>query len=184
MTAQQPRLIVVTGRPGSGKTTLAHALAKAVRCPAICRDEIKEGLVNTTGEAGETGDAVGREVYETFFETLRYLLSRKITLVAEAAFQHALWAPKLEELREGAQIRVVVCALDGRLARARHVQRGLADPQRERFHDDRPVRAAREGIELPVGEYEPPKLDVPTLVVDTTDQYRPAFDAIVAFVIS
>jgi dephospho-CoA kinase len=37
-----------TGIPaGSGKTTLAHALA-AVGCPAICRDEIKEGMVHAT----------------------------------------------------------------------------------------------------------------------------------------
>ena len=41
-----PTLIVVTGRPGSGKTTLAHALAREIRCPAICRDEIKEGLAH------------------------------------------------------------------------------------------------------------------------------------------
>jgi predicted kinase len=180
----QPRLIVVTGRPGAGKTTLAHALAKAVRCPAICRDEIKEGLVNTTGEVGEPGDALGREVYETFFETVRYLVSRKITVVAEAAFQHKLWAPKVETLRELAEVRVVVCSLDPRLARARHIERGLEDPQRELFHWDRVVTAAREGVVLPIGEYEPPKLDVPWLVVDTTDKYRPPFDDIVSFATS
>ena len=37
--------VVVSGPPGSGKTTLAHAIASAVGCPAICRDEIKEGMV-------------------------------------------------------------------------------------------------------------------------------------------
>ena len=40
-------LTVVAGRPGSGKTTLAHALARAIRCPAVCRDEVKEGLVHS-----------------------------------------------------------------------------------------------------------------------------------------
>ena len=30
-------------------TTLAHELARAIPCPAICRDEIKEGMVHATG---------------------------------------------------------------------------------------------------------------------------------------
>jgi hypothetical protein len=31
--------------PRSGKTTLAKAIARALPCLAICRDEIKEGMV-------------------------------------------------------------------------------------------------------------------------------------------
>jgi predicted kinase len=44
--APLPVLAVVSGPMGSGKTTLAHRLARAVGCPAICRDEIKEGMVH------------------------------------------------------------------------------------------------------------------------------------------
>jgi MoxR-like ATPase len=38
-----PTLVVVSGPPGAGKTTLAHEIARAVGCPATCRGEIKEG---------------------------------------------------------------------------------------------------------------------------------------------
>jgi cytidylate kinase len=37
-------LVLVSGPAGCGKTTLAHGLATALTCPAICRDEIKEGM--------------------------------------------------------------------------------------------------------------------------------------------
>jgi predicted kinase len=42
---------------GSGKTTLAHEIARSVGCPAICRDEIKEGMVHATpGFVARPGD--------------------------------------------------------------------------------------------------------------------------------
>jgi predicted kinase len=165
---RRPALIVVTGRPASGKTTLAHTLAREIRCPAVCRDEVKEGLIHTTGEAG--GDAALR-ANAAFFETVTLLLRHGVTLVAEAAFQHKLWAPRLEPLREFADLRLIVCAPAPEVARARFAARGLADPDRERFHPG-----------APAAEYDPPRLDaVPTLTVDTADGYRPSWEEIVAF---
>jgi predicted kinase len=43
-----PTLIIVSGRGGSGKTTLAHQLAATLGCPALCRDEIKKGWSRPT----------------------------------------------------------------------------------------------------------------------------------------
>lgn len=71
----KPLLIVVTGRPGSGKTTLAHALAKEVHCPAFCRDEFKEGFVNTmNGNHDAMGNEVNWEIYETFFQVVELMV--------------------------------------------------------------------------------------------------------------
>jgi predicted kinase len=180
----RPSLIVVTGRPGAGKSTLAHALAREVRCPLLSRDEIKEGLVHTTGELGEPGGEAQRRATDAFFDALSVLLGRGVTLVAEAAFQHHVWAPRLESLRETARVRIVLCEVPPEVARARHVERGLADPTRERFHHDHVVRVARAGGDwraLPIGAYEPPRSGFPTLVVETAAGYRPAFEEIVAF---
>jgi predicted kinase len=184
VTNLHPLLIVVTGRPGSGKTTLTHALARAIRCPAICRDEIKEGIVNsiTATAAAPPIDELQRHANDAFFQTIETLLQHGVTLVAEAAFQHKIWAPRLAPvLGMIRSTRLIVCAIDPELARSRHVQRGLADPQRERFHGDQVVQAAREGRTLPLISYDPPTLDVPTLVVDTTDGYHPKFEQVVAF---
>ena len=177
----RPLLTVVAGRPGSGKTTLAHGLARAIRCPAICRDEVKEGIVNSLTAEAAHADTIQRHANDVFFRAVELLLQHGVTLVAEAAFQHKLWAPRLEPLFAIAKARVIVCTVDPELARSRHIERGLADPERERFHGDVGVRAAREGRRLPIGSYDPPRFDVPTLVVDTTEGYRPQFEAIVSF---
>ena len=116
------------------------------------------------------GNELAWKVYEAFFDTVKLLLERGVTLVAEASFQHKLWAPKLEPLRDIARVRIVVCSIGAALARERHDQRGVADPQRLKFHHP-----------WPGGDYAPPHLDVPTLFIDTSDGYRPDLDQIVSF---
>lgn len=181
---KKPLLIVVTGCPGSGKTTLAHTLARKIGCPAVCRDEIKEGFVNTMKSSHESlGKDVNQGIYSTFFETLDFLLSRQITLIAEAAFQHNLWAPSLERLLQISEIKIIVCTVEPHLARSRFIQRGLSDSNRLRFHGDRGVRAAQQGVELPLGNYDPPLLPIPTLEVDTSDGYCHSLDDIESFLL-
>lgn len=176
-----PKLIVVTGRPGAGKTTLAHTLARMIRCPALIRDELKEGFVIADHDLPPTANA-NWLVTNTFFQAIELLLRNGITFVAEAAFQHHVWQPKLEPLQAMAHIRIVVCAVEPSLARARFIQRGLDDPERARFHGDPVVQWAPDANAVSPTSYDPPHLAVPTLTVDTSNGYHPTLETIVAFV--
>jgi predicted kinase len=113
----QPLLVVVAGPPGSGTTTLAHELARAIPCPAICRDEIKEGLVHGIPDYEPApGDAEAHRTLEIFFGVVGYLVDAGVSLVAEAAFQHALWERSLAPLLDRARVRVVHCQTDPEVA--------------------------------------------------------------------
>ena len=50
------RLLLVTGLPATGKTTLARLLARRFTAPLLAKDVIKEPLLDVLGAA----DAAGR----------------------------------------------------------------------------------------------------------------------------
>jgi predicted kinase len=180
----RPILIVVSGPPGAGKTTLAHLLARRIGCPAICRDEIKEGMVHTAGEfAAAPSDELTVRTLPTFFQVLELLLSAGVTTVAEAAFQDRLWRPRLQSLGGRADIRVVHCQVTAETAWARIRCRQDENPTR-RAHADTRTRGHVDQQVHTAGHdgFRRVQLDVPELTVDTSEDYRPGLDEIVAFV--
>lgn len=174
-TMTMPYLLVVTGRPGSGKTTFSRELGKELFLPIISRDEIKEGYVHTFKKGhGELPDDTNRLLYDIFFDTVTNLIENNISLIAEAAFQHKLWKPQLEVLKEKSRLFLLICNVDGEIALDRFINRGLNNPMREYFHGDKGVDLARQGFKLGVSPYDEPRLDVPTFHIDTIDGYSPS----------
>ena len=49
MSTQKPVLIIVHGRPATGKTTIARELAERLHIPLITKDDIKESLFESLG---------------------------------------------------------------------------------------------------------------------------------------
>ena len=173
-------LIVVSGPAGSGKTTLAHTIASAVGCPAVSRDEIKEGMVHAAwGPAAEDfvarrDDELTVKTFPVFFGVLELLIKAGVTTVAEAAFQDHLWRPRLEPLLGLVRLRIVHCTVDAGLASQRVRERARDNPLRRAHADLGPDSAIpRTFTRVSLG---------PSLEVDTSDGYRPSLDQIVAFV--
>lgn len=179
-----PTLVVVSGGPGTGKTTLAHGLARILGCPAIIRDEIKQGMVlSHSGYQSGGDDLLNLPTLHAFFGTLNVLLKAGVTLVAEAAFQDRLWRPNLELLTGLAHVRVIHCTTAADIAHDRIVQRTKEDRHRA-AHGDQDLLDAIAAGEHSLDSFVPISLDVPALTVDTSDGYQPRLHDIADFALA
>src|SRR5262249_24507876 len=146
-----PTLIVLSGPAGSGKTTLAHEIARALGCPAICRDEIKEGMAHAAapGFMPAAGDELTMRTLPGFFGVPQQLrraggprgARAAVTRVAEAAFKDRVWRPSLTPLLPVARLRIVQCVTDPEVAFDRITRRRAENPPRGAHAD--PDRAGR-----------------------------------------
>ena len=148
--------------------------------PVISRDEIKEGYVNTFGvKHDQLSPDTDSFVSNFFFDIVCQYLANKVSIIIEAAFQHAVCEWRMPKILELSQPYIIVCSVDVEIAAQRHLQRGLANPRREFYHEDKRVSLYRATGEMGTPRpYVAPNLDVPTLQVLTENDYSPSLDEI------
>jgi predicted kinase len=83
-----PALVIVTGPPAGGKTTIAAALREALELPLLAKDTLKE----TLGEVlriteREASRQLGVAVFEAMGVLARELLSARVSLIVEGNFR-------------------------------------------------------------------------------------------------
>ena len=96
----QNLLIIVSGPPGAGKTTLAKRIAEELGLPLLARDDIKELLFDTLGWSDrqwsrKLGLASGRVLYHLLEE----LLKANQSLVVESNFRKEFASEELGALQ-------------------------------------------------------------------------------------
>jgi predicted kinase len=86
-----PRLVVVTGPPGAGKTILAEALRDVLGLPLIAKDALKERLGEHVDVANDraASQRLGLATFAVQLEVARELLAAGVSLIVEGNFLSA-----------------------------------------------------------------------------------------------
>ena len=165
------KLIIVTGEPGSGKSTFVKKLSKELSLPYISRDELKEGYVDNIGKShDELPPETNKYITELFFGTIEQHLLEGASLIAEAAFQHKVWNYFLSPMMDKCELKVLICKTDKALERRKI--RAEADPKHKYYHGH---------ADFSEIAYEEPRLCDETYHIDTTENYSPGLEEIKEF---
>ena len=159
--AALPRLVVVTGPPGAGKTTVAAALRERLGLPLIAKDVLKETLGDALGFDGGRHESqrLGVVTFQIQFAVVRELISTGVSVIAEGNFRGS-W---FDGLPPADIVQVYVTAAPAAL-RERLLAR---DSHRHRVHYDR--EAADEIAQrAAAGEWMPLSLGGRLIEIDTT----------------
>lgn len=132
------KLILINGKPGVGKTTLAAQLKESVAVPILTKDNIKEFLFDTIGYSDrEWSKRVGKVSIEMLFTYVDIFLGLGQDIIIENAFWKEFAGPQLAAIikETHAECLEIYCFTDQKTRMARHDHR-MADGSRHSGHDD------------------------------------------------
>jgi predicted kinase len=162
-----PLVVVVTGPPASGKSTIADAIARGLPAPLLAKDPIKEALFDALG-AGDPAWSrrLGIATYGILYLQLEQELRAGRSCVLEANFDHDEASSELRALQQRAPFRAlqIVCTASRDVLLERFVAR--SDSRHPGHIDDERLDDVVESIDG--GRWRALELDGELIEVDTT----------------
>lgn len=176
-------LIIITGLPGTGKTSLGKRIAEEFHFPFICKDDFKELLFDSLGSKDrDWSKKIGIASYDILYHVAKEILKADKPLIIETNFDPEFANQRVNELQEKYnctpfQIR---CISDGEILFRRFKDRANTE-ERHEGHGDGDNLDEWEPI-LKKGKIEALNIDGEMIDVDTTNfeniNYTEIFDAI------
>lgn len=164
------KLILITGAPATGKTTIAKALAQRTGLPLISKDDIKELLFDTIGWSDRAWSRkLGVATYGIMYYILAAHLNARKSLILESDFRPAFDVPKLRELKAQFQFEslTIHCTTEATVLLERFKER-LTSGQRHPGHVDE-ENYGQFTTETLAKDFGPLEISGEAYEVDTTD---------------
>ena len=164
-----PCLILVSGPPASGKTTLARRLAADFGLPTVHKDAIKEILFEMLGvHSSEGAHGLGRASITLLYDFVERLLASRVSVIAESNFHAEADSERLAALgrKVGFKTLQIYCTA----AEAVLIERFDRRSGTKERHPGHRAQGGGLGLEsLRSGVWQPLSVSGPTVMVHTDD---------------
>ena len=181
----RPLLVVVSGKPGSGKSTMAQRLGDRSQLwlPVVSHDAVRSALRQPIGPVDNRGTVPVQRSVGPFYDTLRHYLEAGASVIADFSWRRGLSETDLGRVARIARTVNVHCEVPVEVAHRRFLERERV------LHPDVPpeegpaaniVRQMADG-ELPWDVFDRLDLEMPRVTVDTSDGYRPGLAEVARF---
>ncbi|KAK9133936.1 hypothetical protein Scep_013464 [Stephania cephalantha] len=177
--SEEQVLVAMKGHPGTGKSTLARAIAKALKVPLIDKDDISD----STHSLNLPKPQLNHLSYRVIYRLARTQLQLGLSLVLDSPLSNATHFSRLQRLAasSSARLLIVQCVprdqsewrrrLENRVSASSSADHDLDDDHHD--YDDSHKPATWQELEALIesygGQADFDTCDVPKLVVDTTE---------------
>ena len=142
-------LMIILGSPASGKSTLARRMARELRAPCLCKDDVKEALFDILGALDRTASKrLSDASFAALLRIARTQLQAGVSCIVEGNWHH-LHAAGVRGILAAEQARSaqvwcraspaqIVQRFKSRTRHAGHLDAGLAQDELERWSEAPP----------------------------------------------
>lgn len=112
----RPLMLIISGLPCTGKTTIGKKISESFKLPMISKDEIKESLFDSLGwKDREWSKKLGMATYPILYSFCEEQLKNGKSFIIESNFNPSFDNEKLNQLRSNYEARLVVvhCECEG-----------------------------------------------------------------------
>lgn len=176
-------LIIISGPPCTGKTTLGKKIVGEFHLPLISRDHIKESLFDSLGTKDrEWSKKLGLASYKILYQTVDTLLQVEQSLILESNFKPEFDNERFLDLQKKYDLEIIqiTCKTDGKILFERFKKRSESGERHPGHVDSQNYDEFKEL--LLKGRYQALNIGSKVFEIDTTDfesiNYNLIFSAI------